>query len=134
MLEPDDLRRFGIDADRLVAAVAASGGLPAAATNIFDGLWLLGRLPTGRGIFLCRDVHMLMAPSTILAIRMAAGSAPATVISMDVDPTTELHLRAAGIEARSFAECVLVDDSGSEHLALDRLSRIVTGAPPCLGP
>jgi len=129
MLEPDDLRRFGIDVDKLIPAIAASGGLPAAATVVVDGLWLLGRLPTGTCLFLCRDTQVLMAPATILATRMAAASAPITVISIDVDPATELHLRAAGIEARSFAECVLVDDRGTEHLALDRLSPIAVTAP-----
>lgn len=129
VLEPDDLRRFGIDADKLIPAIAASGGLPAAATVVADGLWLLGRLPTGNCLFLCLDTQVLMAPATILATRMAAASAPITVISIDVDPATELHLRAAGIEARSFAECVLVDDRGTEHLALDRLSPIAVTAP-----
>ena len=129
VLEPDDLRRFGIDANKLISAIAASGGFPAAATVVADGLWLLGRLPTGICVFLSRDTYVLMAPATILATRMAAASAPITVISIDVDPATELHLRAAGIEARSFAECVLVDDRGTEHLALDRLSPIAVTAP-----
>ena len=103
--------------------------MSAAATVVADGLWLLGRLPTGICVFLCRDTHVLMAPATILATRMAAGSAPITVITIDLDPATELHLRAAGIEARSFAECVLVDDRGTEHLAFDRLSPIAVTAP-----
>jgi len=113
VLEPDDLRRFGIDADKLISAIAASGGLPAAASVVADGLWLLGRPPTGICVFLCRGTHLLMAPATILATRMAAGSAPITVITMDLDPATELNLRAAGIEARSLTECVLVDDRRS---------------------
>ena len=129
MLEPDELRRFGIDVDKLISAIAASGGLPAAATVVADGLWLLGRLPTGTCIFLCLDTHVLMAPATILATRMAAGSAPIVVASIEVDPTMELRLRAAGLEARSFAECVLVDDHGTERLAFDRLSPIAVTAP-----
>ena len=56
MLEPDDLRRFGIDADRLAGALAASAGLPAVASQIADGLWLLGRVPSGRCLVLCVDV------------------------------------------------------------------------------
>lgn len=129
VLEPDDLRRFGIDADKLISAIAASGGLSAAATVVADGLWLLGRLPTDTCLFLCLDTHVLMAPATILATRMAAGAAPIVVVSIDVDPTIELHLRAVGLEARSFAECVLVDDRGTERLALDRLSPVGVTAP-----
>ena len=129
VLEPDDLRRFGIDTDKLISAIAASGGLSAAATVVSDGLWLLGRLPTGICVFLCRDTHVLMAPATILATRMAAGSAPITIITIDLDPATELQLRAAGIEARSLTECVLVDERGTEHIAFDRLSPIAVTAP-----
>ncbi|MFC3119834.1 hypothetical protein ACFOHS_22145 [Jhaorihella thermophila] len=129
VLEPDDLRRFGIDADNLISAMAASAGFPAAATVVADGLWLLGRLPTGICVFLCHDADLLMAPATMLATRMAAGSAPITVIATEVDPATELHLRAAGIEARSLAECVLLDDHGMENIAFDRLSPIAVTAP-----
>ncbi|SHF31380.1 hypothetical protein SAMN05444279_1275 [Ruegeria intermedia] len=129
VLEPDDLRRFGIDADNLASAMAASAGFPAAATVVADGLWLLGRLPTGICVFLCHDADLLMAPATMLATRMAAGSAPITVIATEVDPATELHLRAAGIEARSLAECVLLDDHGMENIAFDRLSPIAVTAP-----
>jgi len=129
MLEHEDLQRFAINADHLILAVAASCGLPAAATVVADGLWLLGRLATGICVFLCGDTHLLMAPATILAIRMAAGSVRIIVICHNLDPATELHLRAAGIEARSFADCVLVDDQGKEHIALDRLPAITITAP-----
>jgi DNA-binding winged helix-turn-helix (wHTH) protein len=129
VLEPDDLRRFGIDADNLISAMAASAGFPAAATVVADGLWLLGRLPTGICVFVCRDADLLMAPATMLTAKMAAGSAPITVIAAEVDPATELHLRAAGIEARSLAECVLVDEHGMENIAFDRLSPIAVTAP-----
>jgi DNA-binding winged helix-turn-helix (wHTH) protein len=103
--------------------------LSAAATVVADGLWLLGRLPTGICVFLCRDTHLLMEPATILATRMAAGSAPITVITIDLDPTTQLQLRAAGIEIRSLAECVIVDERGMEIVAFDRLSPIAVTAP-----
>lgn len=129
VLEPDDLRRFGIDADNLISAMAASAGFPAAATVVADGVWLLGRLPTGVCVVLCRDAEVLKAPATILATRVAAGSAPVIVIATEVDPATELHLRAAGIEARPLAECVLVDDHGIENIAFDRLSPIAVTAP-----
>lgn len=129
LLEPDDLRRFGIDAEKLIPAIAASGGLSAVATAVADGLWLLGQLPRGVCIFLCRDTHVLSAPATLLAIRMAAGSAPITVITVDLDPTTQLQLRAAGIEIRSLAECVVVDERGMEIVAFDRLSPIAVTAP-----
>ncbi|MTH94906.1 helix-turn-helix domain-containing protein [Roseibium sp. RKSG952] len=129
LLEPDDLRRFAINADQLIAAIVASGGWPAVATVAADGLWLLGRLPTGICVFLCRDTHLLMAPATIHATRMAAGPVPIIVICNKLDPTTELHLRAAGIEARSFAECVRLDDRRSEHIAIERLSPSVVTKP-----
>jgi len=129
VLEPDDLHRFGVDADKLISAIAASGTFAAAANIVADGLWRLGRLPTGVCVFLCAETHLLMTPPYILAIKMAAGSAPITVITTDLDPAADLHLRAIGIEARSFAECVLVDDRGTERIALDRLVPVVVTAP-----
>lgn len=128
LLAEDDLLRFGIDSDKLVEAIAASSGLPALTALVVDGLWLLGRAPTGRYLFLCRDVHVLMAPATILATRMAAGSAPITAIATDVDLAAEMHLRAAGIDARSFGDCVLVDENGLERLALGRIAPAVATA------
>jgi len=122
ILTEDDLLRFRIDSDKLVGAIAASGGLPTLTTMVVDGLWLLGRTPTGRYLFLCRDIHVLTAPSTLMTTRMAAGSAPITIIATDVGLTTELHLRAAGLDARSFVDCVAFDNNGKERLALDRLS------------
>lgn len=130
-LEPDDLRRFGIDADRLISAMAASSGLQAATFALAEGLWLLGRLPTGMCIVLCRDTHALKAPAAKLAVRAAAGTAPVTIVATDLDPTTDLQLRTAGLAACPLADCVRADEFGTERLAFDRLLPVGL-APPRL--
>ncbi len=51
ILEPDDLRSFSIDRDALVREIARASGFgePSAVT---EGLWVLGRLETGRVVFI----------------------------------------------------------------------------------
>lgn len=129
VLEPDDLRRFGIEPDRLAGAIAASGGLTGGVARIGVGIWLLGRVPSGRCLVLCVDVCSLNAPGAILALRSAAGTAPITVIASAIDAASVLRLREAGVETSSLDACVMFDASGMEHLALDRLSPIVVIAP-----
>jgi hypothetical protein len=125
VLEPDDLRRFGIDEDRLAGVLAASAGLSGSATRIGDGIRFLGVASMGRGLVLCRDPDLLAAPGAILAIKAAAGTAPVTVIATAIETAIGLRLQEAGIEARSLADCLVTDGAGKERLALDRLAPLV---------
>ena len=128
VLEPDDLRRFGIEPDRLAGALAASGGLTGGVTRIGDRIWILGRVPSGRCLVLCGDVGALNTPGAFLALRSAAGTAPIMVIATEIDAASELRLREAGVETSTLAACIVVDGSGAEHLAVDRLSPVL-GTP-----
>jgi DNA-binding response OmpR family regulator len=125
VLEPDDLRRFGIEPDRLAGALAASGGLTGGVTRIGDRIWLLGRVPSGRCLVLCGDVSALDAPGAVMALRSAAGTAPIMVIATEIDAASELRLREAGVGTCTLAACIVVDESGAEHLEVDRLSPVL---------
>lgn len=129
VLEPDDLRRFGIEPDRLAGALAASGGLTGGVTRIGDRIWLLGRVPSGRCLVLCGDVSALDAPGAVMALRSAAGTAPIIVIATEIDAASELRLQEAGVGTSTLAACIVVDESGAEHLEVDRLSPIGAAAP-----
>ncbi len=122
VLDPDDLRRFGIEADRLAETIAASGGLSGSVTCIDDGIWLLGVAPAGRGIVLCRDPERLMAPGAILAMRATAGTAPVTVLAAEVDAPVALRLQEAGVDTRLLAEVMLHGEGDRERLSLERLA------------
>lgn len=50
-LAPDDLRSFHIDAERLVTVLAEASGFDHAA-SLLPGLWQMGRLASGRAVFL----------------------------------------------------------------------------------
>jgi DNA-binding response OmpR family regulator len=128
VLEPDDLRRFGIEPDRLAGALAASGGLTGGVTRIGDRIWLLGRVPSGRCLVLCGDVSALDAPGAVMALRSAAGTAPIMVIATEIDAASELRLREAGVGTSTLPACIVVDESGAEHLEVDRLSPVL-GTP-----
>lgn len=128
VLEPADLRRFGIDADRLVAAIAASGELTGEVTRIGVGIWLAGIASTGRAIVLCRDTALLDAPGTILTIQVAAGRAPVTAIADMFAVTTALRLREAGVDAIDIGEAMIADGTGTDRLAPERIAGSVTHA------
>jgi hypothetical protein len=121
VLDPDDLRRFGIEADRLAETIAASGGLSGSVTCIDDGIWLLGQAPTGHGVVLCGDPERLMAPGVVLAIKAAAGTGPVTVLATDVDAPVALRLQEAGVATRPLAEVMPAGEGGRERLSLERL-------------
>ena len=124
-LEPEDLLRFGIDADRVACELAASGGLSGGRGRVADGIWVLGATASGRRIVLCADQHLLDAPGAIMAIRAAAGTTSITVIATEIGMNLGLRLHEAGIEARVLADCVVVDGAGTERLRVDRLVPVV---------
>ena len=100
LLEPDHLRHFGIDADRLAWELAASGELSGCRGRVADGIWLLGATASGRRIVLCAGLHLLEAPGAILAMKAAAGAPAVTVIATQIDTSMGLRLHESGIEAR----------------------------------
>ena len=69
ILLKDDLRRFSVDVDRLVARIAASGDFGGAVARIADGVWLLGDTPSGHAVVLSFTADNLVAPGAVMAIR-----------------------------------------------------------------
>ena len=69
ILQKDDLRRFSVDVDRLVARIAASGNLGGAVIRIADDVWLLGETPSGHAVFLSIDADNLVTPGAVMAMQ-----------------------------------------------------------------
>lgn len=124
-LEPEDLLRFGIDADRVACELAASGGLSGGRGRVADGIWVLGATASGRRIVLCAAPHLLKAPGAILAIKAAAGTTAVTVIATEIDTSMGLRLHESGIEARVLADCAITDGAGKERLTVAQLVPVV---------
>ncbi|RHZ90381.1 hypothetical protein D1114_23500, partial [Cereibacter sphaeroides] len=119
ILQKDDLRRFSVDVDRLVARIAASGNLGGAVARVVDGLWLLGDTPSGHTVVLSIDDDNLVAPGAVMAIRAAVGAKPIMAIVHDLSATIAVRLREVGVEPHKIAAVFKAGSDGTERLVLD---------------
>lgn len=124
ILQKDDLRRFSVDVDRLVARIAASGNLGGAVARVVDGLWLLGDTTSGHTVVLSLDADNLVAPGAVMAIRAAVGPKPIMAIVHDLSATIAVRLRDVGVEPHEIAEVFKVGSDGTERLVLDPPSSV----------
>ena len=124
ILLKDDLRRFSVDVDRLVARIAASGNLGGAVARVADGLWLLGDTPSGHTVVLSFDADNLVAPGAVMAIKAAVGPKPIMAILHDLSATIAVRLREVGIEPREIATVFKAGMDGRERLVLDPPSSV----------
>ena len=69
ILQKDDLRRFSVDVDRLVARIAASGNLGGAVACIADGVWLLGETPVTSSAKISLLMASKLGQSTAVTVR-----------------------------------------------------------------
>lgn len=124
ILLKDDLRRFSVDVDRLVARIAASGNLGGAVARVADGLWLLGDTPSGHTVVLSFDAYNLVAPGAVMAIRAAVGPKPIMAIVHDLSATIAVRLREVGVEPHEIAAVFKAGSDGTERLVLDPPSSV----------
>ena len=96
-LAPDDLRSFHIDAERLVTVLAEASGFDSAA-SLLPGLWQIGRLASGRAVFLALQEDAVDQPGMVLALRAAASGAPTTLLAPEIPPAVQLRFSEAGID------------------------------------
>lgn len=120
ILRDDDLRRFAVDPDRLVAQIAASGDIAGATARIAEGIWLLGNTSAGLAVVLCLDPDDLTPPGTILAIKTAAGPHPLVLIAHAFPTEIAMRLREAGIAPRQLADVFQATPDGRGRLVLDK--------------
>lgn len=98
VLAPEDLRSFAIDADRLVAALAAASGFAEPIEAVLPGLWRLGKLPSGRLIVLSLTRRVLEQPGVVLALKAAAPGVPLTIAAPEPGSAPRMRLLGAGID------------------------------------
>ena len=124
ILLKDDLSRFSVDTDRLVARIAASGDLGGAVTRIADGVWLLGETPSGHAVVLSIDADNLVAPGAVMAIRAAVGPKPIMAIVHDLSAAIAVRLREVGVEPHEIAAVFKAGSDGMDRLVLDPPSSV----------
>ncbi len=122
LLEPGDLKRFGIDAGCLAAQIGKSGSLTGSVSIVAEGVWTIGSGPAAGVLMLCDDAKRLGAPGVILAMKSAAAPRPVTVIATEPDPALVLRLREAGIEAWDVTAVIRTNAEGVDRLVLDGTS------------
>lgn len=110
-LAPDDLRSFRIDSERLVTVLAEASGFDNAA-SILPGLWQMGRLASGRAVFLALQGDAVAQPGVVLALRAAAPGAPITLIAPEIPPAVQLRFSEAGIDGAVLRSVLTASSSG----------------------
>jgi hypothetical protein len=98
ILEPDDLRAFRIDPERLVGLIADASGFGEKPELLAPGLWRIGRLASGRFVVIGITARTLEQPGIVLLLKAATGGAPATVVAPDPGPAIRLRFMEAGID------------------------------------
>lgn len=127
VLEDDDLKRFGIDAGRLARQIGASGALAGAVSTVVDGVWVIGKTPSGITVFLCSDLDPLNSPGMVVAIRAATDGAASVLIGNRFSADLVLRLRAAGLSTLELGEAL---DAESDRLLTTRLGKVAESASP----
>ncbi|MDP1669564.1 hypothetical protein [Phaeovulum sp.] len=110
-LAPDDLRSFRIDSERLVMVLAEASGFDNAA-SLLPGLWHMGRLASGRAVFLALHEDAIVQPGLVLALRAAASGAPITLLAPKIPPAVQLRLSEAGIDVAVMRSVLSPSSSG----------------------
>ena len=110
-LAPDDLRSFRIDSERLVTVLAEASGFDNAA-SILPGLWHMGRLASGRAVFLALYPDAVEQPGLVFALRAAVTGAPITLLAPEIPPALQLRFSEAGIDVAVLRSVLSPSSSG----------------------
>lgn len=121
ILEPNDLRRFRIHGEHLIAAIAAAGKLTGVPAVISSGLWSMGKSATGRSIFLCRSPRDVFTPGASLLLKSLAGGTPPILVFDDIDQASSIQLRNMEIDVHEVDEVLGNDGKGGEAISFDAL-------------
>ena len=120
-LTEDDLKRYSVDGEHLAGEIAASGGLVGGVVRMDDGVWLIGKAPSGYAMVLCNNPDRLEAPGMILALKAAVGGTRVALIATAIEATIAIRWREAGISVLDFSEVMIPDQSGADRLDLARI-------------
>lgn len=121
VLDKQDLKRFNIGPEKLAARIAASRGISGTVDQIVEGIWSVGTTPSGVAVVLCCAAHLLEAPGTLLAIKVAVGGDRAILIAHEFGAQVVIRLKEAGFSTAEIRDVLIPDNTGSERLELDRL-------------
>lgn len=121
ILEPNDLMRYLVDEEQLIAAIAAAGNSTERPVAISTGLWSMGKDTKGRSIFLCRSPRDVFAPGISMLLKSLAGGKPPIVVFHEIDQASGIRLRDMEIDAHEVVEILRADGNSGEMISFDSL-------------
>ena len=121
ILEPNDLTRYLINGEQLIAAIAAAGKLTETPAVISAGLWSMGKAATGRSIFLCRSPRDVFVPGISMLLKSLAGGTSPIVVFDEIDQASGIRLRDMEIDVHNVSEVLRADGNGGEMISFDGL-------------
>lgn len=114
-LAPNLIRSFEIDAAVLCRLIAAASGLSGDLATATDGVWDLGRLPSGRSVMLALDPMAAVDPRLVTLIRTRVELDKTTLLLPGAVPELQRqHLAEAGLRIMMTLEAL-----GDAGFALD---------------
>jgi hypothetical protein len=121
ILEPDDLRAFRIETERLVSLIADASGFEGRPELLAADVWRIGRLASGRLIVVGISTRVLDQPGIVLLLKAAAGGAPVTVLTPEPAASIRLRFLEAGIDLVELRSALVLGPSGIDRLDWDTL-------------
>jgi hypothetical protein len=95
-LTEDDLLVFRVEAAGLASVIGAAAGFKDAPSQLVEGLWQLGALPSGRVVFLALKAAALAGETIVQTLRQAAQGLDVTILVPAIPPGAAKRLRDAG--------------------------------------
>lgn len=117
-LTEDDLLGYRVEAAGLAFVIAAATGFKDAPSQLVQGLWLLGALPSGRVVFLAFEVAALTSEAIVATLRQAAQGQDVTILVPAIPPAATKRLRDGGFHIVETVS-VMVPVAGGFGVAID---------------
>jgi hypothetical protein len=95
-LTEDDLLVYRVEAAGLSFVIAAAAGFKDAPSQLVQGLWFLGVLPSSRVVFLAFEAAALTSEAIVATLRQAAQGQDVTILVPAIPPAATKRLRDAG--------------------------------------
>lgn len=117
-LTEDDLLVYRVEAASLASVIGAAARFKDAPSQLVEGLWQLGALPSGRVVFLSFEAAALTSEAIVATRRQAAQGQDVTILVPAIPPAAAKRLRDADFHIVETVS-VMVPVAGGFGVAID---------------
>ena len=117
-LTEDDLLVYRVEAAGLASVIGAASGFTDAPSQLVEGLWQLGALPSGPVVFLAFEAAAIAGEAIVATLHQAAQSQGVTILVPAIPPAAAMRLRDAGFHIVETVSA-LVPVAGGFGVAID---------------